>query len=149
MKKVLFIFATFVLLLILILTSYSSKAQILEDAENNIKETAKDSNNDASLKTEYNLDIREYIKEKEDQIANNEQIIADYIWEMKNQRKDIIDKYLSKLTELDQKNNALKEQLNKYILKGETNWQLFIRDFNIEMDILAQEIASYSKLNTK
>jgi len=149
MKKSIFLLSTCALIIVAMLASYSSSAQIMEVAQNNIKETSKDSDNDASLNKEYPEDIQNYIKEREDQIAYNGQIIAGYKWEMQNQRKEIIDKYLVKLTELDQKNNALKERISDYKIKGEKNWDLFIKEFNTEMDQLSLELVTYSKLNTK
>jgi hypothetical protein len=149
MKKFIFQLAPVALVLVAMFTSFSSPAQIMEVAQNNIKETSKDPDNDASLNKEYPEDIQNYIKEREDQIAYNGQIIAGYKWEMQNQRKEIKDKYLEKLTELDQKNKDLKERINEYKIKGEKNWELFIKEFNAEMDTLAEELDTYSKLNTK
>jgi len=121
----------------------------MEVAQNNFKDFARDSDSDASLNKEYPEDIQKYIKEREDQIAYVEQIIGGYKWEMQNQRKEIIDKYLPKLTELDQRNNALKERLYDYKVKGEKEWKLFINVFNTDMDNLSAELDTYSKLNTK
>ncbi len=149
MKKFIFQLASVALVLVAMITSFSSPAQIMEVAQNNIQETSKDSDNDASLNKEYPEDIQNYIQEREDQIAFNGQIIAGYKWEMQNQRKEIKDKYLEKLTELDLKNKDLKERLNDYKIKGEKKWELFIKEFNTDMDQLSVELDTYSKLNTK
>ena len=136
MKKGILIVLVVALITYAMTTSCNTPAQKLENAEENVKEANKELDDAARENQAYMDDILKYREERADRIEYNEQLIADYKLRIQNEKAEIRDSYLRKISELEQKNIEMKNRLKTYKIEGREKWELFKIEFNRDMDEL-------------
>lgn len=129
-----------------ILTSCSSPAQKVENAENNVMEANQDLD---KANEKYLEDIETYRKESADKIAANDKSIAEFKTRIANEKKEAKADYENKIAKLEQKNSDMEKKMDNYQAEGNEKWESFKREFNHDMDELEQSLKDLTKNNVK
>ncbi len=146
MKKSILLFTASTLLTGAILTSCSTPAEKVENAETNVTEANEelDQAND-----EYLADITSYRTMTDDKIAANEKSIAEFEARIANEKKEAKADYQKKIDELNQKNTDMKKKMDDYTADGKENWENFKTEFSHDMDELGTAFKDLTVKNTK
>ncbi len=83
-------------------------------------------------------EYRQFRKESLEKISENNKTIGDLRAKRADKEKIAAADYTEKVKELEDKNSALRESVNNYRADGNTNWVVFKREFNKQMDALRQ-----------
>lgn len=135
------IFILFIVsILILILTScdMTSKETMSEAAEE-VSETKEVYN---ESKDNYNAEVENYKLETNEKIAENEKKLADYKIKVANDKSNSKKKYQDELSALEEKNAALKRQVNSFIAGDKVRWEAFKKQCSKEMINLHGDICN-------
>ena len=73
-------------------------------------------------------------------IAANEKIINDYKISISNKSKSYTAEYKEPISVLDRKNCSLKKRISEYKDGGTQKWQLFKKEFSIDMESLDKSL---------
>ena len=73
-------------------------------------------------------------------IAANEKIINDYKISISNKSKSYTAEYKEPISVLDRKNCSLKKRISEYKEAGPQKWQLFKKEFSIDMESLDKSL---------
>ena len=111
----------------------------LKDAKKDLKEAKVDSA----------ADFQKFKKESEIRINENQTKIAELRAKKHNESKEVEEKYDKKVLALEQKNNELKNKINKADGTKSSSWSSFKREFNHDMDELGHAIKDIGVDNTK
>jgi hypothetical protein len=82
-------------------------------------------------------------------LRENELLIADMKDKMKSGKRESVTKYEKQLDSLDWQNSRLRTNMRMYRAEGRAKWELFKRDFNMEMDALGKSISRMAEKNMK
>ncbi len=109
----------------------------LQDAKQNLSQARQDSVNDyAAFKTVADA-----------QLAANDKMIADLKVKMNSDRAAIREKYQKQLSEINAKNELLKDKMNNYKETTSDQWASFKLGFNQDMDALGKSISGLANRN--
>jgi F0F1-type ATP synthase membrane subunit b/b' len=128
------------------LTSCSTPAQKVADAQEDVTEAKEDL---AEAKDEYLEDVENYRKETSYRIDANNQSIAEFRARIANEKKVAKADYEEKVLKLEQKNTDIKKRLDDYKVEGKDNWQTFKLEFNRDMDELGKALKDLTVKNNK
>ena len=146
MKKLLTVFLTTSVLSLFILTSCSTPAEKVVNAENKVTDANKDLD---KANTEYLADITSYRKETADKIAANDKSIADFNARIANEKKDAKADYKNKIDALEKKNSDMKKRMDDYKADGKDKWEIFKIEFSHDMDGLGKAFKDLTVKNAK
>jgi len=150
MKKRIITAATTIMMAVAIFSSCQSSTTKTENARDK-QQAAKDQLEEANQELNQALkdSIQQYMKESEIQIVAYEKSIAELRAKIAGVKKENKANYEMMLAELDQKHIDLKKKLKDYKETGQDNWISFKREFEHDMDGLAQAYKDLSVYNTK
>lgn len=146
MKKSILVFAVTSLIIGSTLTSCSSSAEKVENAEEKVTEANVDLD---KANKEYIEEIVKYRVEKAESIAANEKSIAEFKARVEKDKKGARAEYLTKIAELEKKNTDLKFKMDNYKEEGKEKWILFRDEFTRDMLELAKAVNEFNVNNTK
>jgi F0F1-type ATP synthase membrane subunit b/b' len=129
-----------------ILTSCSTSAEKVENAQKNVNEANKDLDN---ANQEYLVDIENYRKETSNMIVANEQQLAEFKVKIEHEKKVARTEYRKQIAELEQKNNDMKIKMSNYNEGGKEKWEKFKTEFSHDMDELGQAFKDLTVNNVK
>jgi hypothetical protein len=146
MKKSILILSSFMFMTGVIITSCSSPAEKVANAQNDVKEASLDL---AAAKEERRAEIEKFRKETAEKIAINEQNIADFKARKENEKQMAKDDYNKKINELEQKNSDMKKKMDDYQAEGAEQWEKFKTEFSHDMDELGKAFKDLTVTNVK
>lgn len=148
MKKSILVFAVTSLIIGSTLTSCSTTAEKVENAEEKVTEANVDLD---KANKEYIAEIVAYRVEKAESIAANEKSIAEFKARVEKDKKGAKDEYLAKIAELEKKNTDMKYKMDNYKEEGKEKWVLFRDEFTHDMLELANAVNEFNinSTNTK
>lgn len=135
MKKSIFVITASALIGASILTSCSTSAEKVENAQDKVSEATLDLE---TANEEYLVDIENYRKETEAKIAANDKSIAEFNARIENEKDKAKADYKKKIAELEQKNSDIKKKMAEYKAEGKEKWELFKTEFSRDMDELGK-----------
>lgn len=135
MKKSIFVITASALIGTSILTSCSTSAEKVENAQDKVSEATLDLD---KANEEYLVDIENYRKETEAKIAANDKSIAEFNARIENEKNEAKADYKKKIAELEQKNSDIKKKMAEYKAEGKEKWELFKTEFGRDMDELGK-----------
>ena len=119
----------------------------VQDAKQDLKEVRNDANAEAQ-KVATAEEWKTFKSESEVKIKNNEIRIAELKVKMKKRGKTLDALYAKRIETLEQKNRDLRTRLDAYE-KSESDWEVFKREFNHDMDELGQALTDFTVDNKK
>ncbi len=146
MKKSILVFAALAFISGTLITSCSSPAEKVENAELEVNQ-ANENLDDANKA--YEEDVEKYRKETAIRIAENEKSIAEFNLRIENEKKEVKADYKKKIAELEQKNTDMKKRMDEYKLEGKDKWEQFKSEFNRDMESLAEAFKNLTVNNEK
>ena len=129
-----------------ILTSCSTPAQKVENAQNNVTEANLDLN---KANEEYLADIEKYRKETADKIAANNLSISDFNARIEREKNEVKADSKKKIAVLEQKNSDIKKRMEDYQADGKEKWELFKAEFSHDMNELGIALKDLGVENVK
>lgn len=123
-----------------VLTSCSSSAQSLENAQENSTQTKTDLN---EAQKKYEADVRILKNETEKEIAVNNLILADIKGEMNNNFEKDLKPCTDHFVTLKQKNRNLSIRMKEYKTNAIENWETFKVEFNDDMSELGLALNTF------
>jgi peptidoglycan hydrolase CwlO-like protein len=135
MKKSIYVITASALIAASILTSCSTSAEKVENAQDKVSEANMDLE---TANEEYLVDIENYRKETEATIAANDKSIAEFNARIENEKNEAKADYKKKIAELEQKNSDIKKKMAEYKAEGKEKWELFKTEFSRDMDELGK-----------
>jgi len=133
MKKSILIPVVMIFTAFSVFTSCDSPATKVETAESDVAEAEADL---VKAKEDYLLDVENFRIQTADQIAVNNENIANYNALLVEEKKETKADYKKKISELEMKNRDLKMKMDTYNVESQSQWETFKQDFNKEMDKL-------------
>lgn len=100
-----------------------------------------------NVKEAYLIEIAEYKKETARKIDENNSDIAQFNYEIKNDKKEIKKDYIKEIAELKKRNNELQIKMDNYKEDGNDKWKEFKNEFDHDMDELGASIKALGKNN--
>lgn len=141
-------FGTLVISIILagtVLTSCSSPADKVEDAQDNVEAAEKE----LAESEAYAKDVADYRSLTEMQIAENEKNILAFNARIDSQKAEAKSEYKAKIAELDAKNSDMKKKLADFNSDNKSVWETFKKEFNADMEALAKAFVDFSTNDKK
>ena len=146
MKKSTLVLAACSLVAGVIMTSCTSSATKVDNAQDKVIQANKDLN---KANQEYLEDITSYRLETEKRIEANDESITEFKAKIAHDKKAIKAENKKKLAELEQKNQEMKRKLNDYKAEGKEKWIQFKSEFNHDMDELGHAFKDLTVKNIK
>lgn len=128
------------------LTSCTTPAEKVENAQTNVAEAKKDL---ALANQEYLTEIESYRKETADKITANDKSIADFKARVAKEKKDVKADYEKQIAELEQKNSDMKKRLDEYKADSKEQWVKFKTEFGADMDNLGKAFKGFTVKDKK
>jgi predicted nucleic acid-binding Zn-ribbon protein len=125
--------------------SIDQKAETLEKAKADVEVATRE----LEMAREDSADYANYKIVSEIKLRENELLIADMKDKMKSGKRESVTKYEKQLDSLDWQNSRLRTNMRMYRAEGRAKWELFKRDFNMEMDALGKSISRMAEKNMK
>lgn len=124
--------------------------QTPEKKVENAQEKVEDAQQDLTKAQEkFNTEYQNFKLETENRILENENKIKELKEQRLKVKKNNRKIYDEKITELSQKNDDLRTQLNEYKYDGNEKWESFKKEFNHDMDELGASLKNLFKDNVK
>lgn len=142
MKKSNLTICAFALIAGTYLSSCSSSAEKVENAQDNVDEANQDLN---KANQEYMADIEKYKKETEAKIAANNKSITDFNSRIDIKKREANIDYQLKIKELEDKNSDMKKTMDDYKAEGKEQWEQFKAEFSHDMDELGDAFIDFTK----
>lgn len=130
----------------LLVTGCKSSTEKVEDAEENVLEATEDlaTENEAFL-----LEVEEYKKSTNAQIAANEKSIMDFNARIATQKSNAKVAYEKRIEELNNKNSDMKKKMDDFKSDNRENWEIFKTEFNRDMEELGASFRDFTIKNEK
>jgi uncharacterized protein YPO0396 len=90
-----------------------------------------------------------YKKEKEAEIAANEQSIQEFNTRIANQKTEARIEYKKTIDELNRKNSDLKKRIADFKTDSKSNWDSFKTEFGRDMDELGNAFKEFTVKSSK
>ncbi len=131
-------------IILLILSSCDTSVDNVKKAEVKVIESKQDLN---KARDDFDKDVKEFRKEAEQKISNNELIIAGFKLKLTN--KNTTNKLAchQKIKELEIRNNELKKRMNDYQPKVIDSWEPFKSRYTADIDNLKWSL-KYTTIDT-
>jgi nitrate/nitrite-specific signal transduction histidine kinase len=146
MKNVMKLIAAWLVFAGAMQTSCTSASEKVEQSAENV--------NDANVKLEEEKkqlleDMETYKKEKEAEIAANEQSIQEFNTRIANQKTEARIEYKKTIDELNRKNSDLKKRIADFKTDSKSNWDSFKTEFGRDMDELGNAFKEFTVKSSK
>lgn len=128
------------------LSSCSSPAEKVENAEGEVTEAKEDLK---EAKEDYLLEVETFRKETAEKVALNNQSIAEFKARKALDKKEAKAEYDKKVKALEQKNTDMQKRLDDYQIDGKDNWEKFKIEYNHDMDELGKAFKDLTVKNVK
>jgi len=145
MKKSILLLAVSTMIVGASLTSCSSSAEKVENAEAKVTEANVDLD---KANKEYLEEVVQYRVEKAEAIAANEKSIAEFKARIEKDKKGAKADYLNTIAELEKKNTDMKYKMDNYKEEGKEKWVLFRDEFTRDMIELAKAVNEFTTNST-
>lgn len=154
MKKIVLVVAVISFFMVTNSTTYGQEPDKKSvEARENLKDAKKDLIDAKQELKEAQLDsisdYQQFKKESEERISSYEKNIADLRVKIAKEKKENKADKEKLLAALDQKNIALKKELDKFNDKGKDKWKSFVKEFNHNMDELGKALKDLTTDNKK
>ena len=147
MKKSILVRVAFVFITsTVVLSSCSTPAENVQDAEVNVAEANKDLEKANAV---YMAEMAAYKAETTEKIAANKLIIKEFNDRVAKDKETAKAEYQMKVTELEKKNSDLKKKMDDYKSDGKENWEKFKTEFNHDMDELGKSFKDFTVKSKK
>lgn len=146
MKKSILLLAVSTMIIGSSLTSCSSSAEKVENAEEKVTEANIDLD---KANKEYLEEVVQYRVEKAESIAANEKSIVEFKARIEKDKKGARVEYLAKIAELEKKNTDMKYKMDNYKEEGKEKWVIFRDEFTRDMLELANALNDFNINNNK
>lgn len=146
MKKAIFVLAVISLIIGSSVSSCTSSAEKVEDAQDNVddaNEALEEANED------YLNDVEEYKIEIAGKIVENEARIAELKILVSAEKGEIKAIHEKQIIDLEKKNEELRIKMDSYRGDNKEDWDDFKREFNHDMNELGKALKDLGKTNTK
>jgi exonuclease VII large subunit len=127
-------------------TSCTSASEKVEKSAENVTDA------DVKLEEEKKQlieDMETYKKEKEAEIAANEQSIQEFNTRIANQKTEARIEYKKSIDELNRKNSDLKKRIADFKTDSKSNWDAFKTEFGRDMDELGNAFKEFTVKSSK
>jgi phosphoenolpyruvate-protein kinase (PTS system EI component) len=124
----------------------NSPSQKVEQADANVAEAKKDL---VQAQNEYAVELSNFKQETDKTISANEKKIYDIRIRMEKDKMSAKEEYKSLISELEQKNSALKQRMDSYQDESQVQWDLFKTEFNKDMNDLQESLNNFFVVNKK
>ena len=145
MKKSIKVLAVSVLLIGSALTSCSTPAEKVEDAQDNVDEA----NRDLEDSKEHLWEVENYKAQHAAQIEENERSIADFNARIDSQKVEARDDYRKRVSELERKNSDMKKRMDNFNSDNKEGWERFKAEFSHDMEQLGDSFRDFGVDNKK
>ena len=145
MKKSIKVLAISVLLIGSALTSCSTPAENVEDAQSDVDQA----NRDLEDSKEHLWEVENYKAQHAAQIEENERSIAEFNARIDSQKKEAREDYKKKIAELERKNTDMKKRMNDFNSNNKEGWERFKAEFTHDMEQLGDAFRDFGKNNEK
>ncbi|KOY84449.1 hypothetical protein AD998_20850 [bacterium 336/3] len=125
------------LFLVIALTSCTTPSEKVEDAENKVKNADKELE---KAKEAYLEDVKKSKAEALDRLVKHQQEVIAFKEKIAVEKQEIKDKYTQKITELEEKNQKIKERLENYQTDDENQWKNFKKELNHDIEEIGKAI---------
>ena len=146
MKNSIFTVAIFALAMGTIFTSCNSPAEKVDDSKAKVENAQQDLD---KAKREYAEEYNKFKLESDEKITANEKLIADLKEYSKKKKKEAKADYEKVVSDLEAKNQALKERVNAQKDATSEQWASFKDEFNHDMNEIGEAIKNVGKDNVK
>ena len=120
-----------------VFTGCNNNREKVEDAEENVKKTNREL---IDSKAQHEKDLQQFKSDAEFKIDVIQKSIDELKAEIKTASSKFKAKYEKEVLALEQKNTELRKSINEYKYEGKDKWEEFKRDFNNNMDVMANAI---------
>jgi phosphoenolpyruvate-protein kinase (PTS system EI component) len=124
----------------------NSPSQKVEQADANVAEAKKDL---VQAQNEYAVELSNFKQETDKTISANEKKIYDIRIRMEKDKMSAKEEYKRLISELEQKNSALKQRMDSYQDESQVKWDLFKTEFNKDMNDLQESLNNFFVVNKK
>jgi phosphoenolpyruvate-protein kinase (PTS system EI component) len=124
----------------------NSPSQKVEQADANVAEVKKDL---VQAQNEYAVELSNFKQETDKTISANEKKIYDIRIRMEKDKLSAKEEYKRLISELEQKNSALKQRMDSYQDESQVKWDLFKTEFNKDMNDLQESLNNFFVVNKK
>jgi phosphoenolpyruvate-protein kinase (PTS system EI component) len=124
----------------------NSPSQKVEQADANVAEAKKDL---VQAQNEYAVELSNFKQETDKTISANEKKIYDIRIRMEKDKMSAKEEYKRLISELEQKNSALKQRMDSYQDESQVQWDLFKTEFNKDMNDLQESLNNFFVVNKK
>jgi phosphoenolpyruvate-protein kinase (PTS system EI component) len=124
----------------------NSPSQKVEQADANVAEAKKDL---VQAQNEYAVELSNFKQETDKTISANEKKIYDIRIRMEKDKMSAKEDYKRLISELEQKNSALKQRMDSYQDESQVKWDLFKTEFNKDMNDLQESLNNFFVVNKK
>jgi phosphoenolpyruvate-protein kinase (PTS system EI component) len=124
----------------------NSPSQKVEQADANVAEAKKDL---VQAQNEYAVELSNFKQETDKTISANEKKIYDIRIRMEKDKLSAKEEYKRLISELEQKNSALKQRMDSYQDESQVQWDLFKTEFNKDMNDLQESLNNFFVVNKK
>jgi phosphoenolpyruvate-protein kinase (PTS system EI component) len=124
----------------------NSPSQKVEQADANVAEAKKDL---VQAQNEYAVELSNFKQETDKTISANEKKIYDIRIRMEKDKLSAKEEYKRLISELEQKNSALKQRMDSYQDESQVKWDLFKTEFNKDMNDLQESLNNFFVVNKK
>lgn len=138
------IFLTGILLFLYACNTGDTKKSTKQDPETETTDLQKDGTTRVATTEEWQA----FKTDAEQRLANNEQKITDLKQQLKKPGKLFDKMYENRIAKLEEQNRKLRLKLNSYE-KEQSDWEMFKREFNHDMDELGKAIGNIFKDDNK
>jgi hypothetical protein len=98
---------------------------------------------------QFQTDLEYYRTENTARLTANEIMVKDFKERMASSKQQMKADLNKTITDLEEKNSAMKNKLNEYKLEGKDQWADFKTEFNHDMDELGTALKNLTVDNTK
>lgn len=116
-----------------------------KEAEHARKELATANKNLDQAQKDSISDLKKFKADAILKIEKNDKDIAELKIRKKDTDKEIQKKYNKKVEEIEEKNNALRKQMDGYNERENNKWEIFKKEFNTKIDDLGKSISEMTK----
>ena len=124
----------------------NSPSQKVEQADANVAEAKKDL---VQAQNEYAVELSNFKQETDKTISANDKKIYDIRIRMEKDKMSAKEEYKRLISELEQKNSALKQRMDSYQDESQVKWDLFKTEFNKDMNDLQESLNNFFVVNKK
>ncbi len=144
MKKSIQMIFTLLVASVVFFTGCKTPEEKVENAEENVINANEDlaAENEAFL-----LEIEEYKKNTNAQIAANEKSIKYFNARIATKKSDAKVAYEKRIAELNYKNTDMKKKMDDFRTDNRENWEIFKSEFSIDMEELGSEFRDFTIKN--